>query len=289
MKAKLSALILGVVLSTLLQAQQRIISAGGAMTELLYALGVGGQLVAVDTSSIYPESASKLPKIGYHRSLSLEGVISLKPTLLLGSAEMGPPNVIQQLQSLNINVQQLPTAVTITALEKRITEVAKLVSKEPQGQALLAGIRANQQQLAKQLKAVKKPLKGVFLVQPGGRSPMVAGTGTSANTLMALAGILNPAATSVKGYRQLASESLIAMAPEVIIVPDHMFKNSSSLATLIAQQPGLIQTPAAKNNRVITVDSSLLVGGVGPRVVEAAQKLAAEAYPDLHSAIVKVP
>ncbi|MDE1463172.1 heme/hemin ABC transporter substrate-binding protein [Spartinivicinus poritis] len=286
---KLTALILGIILSTLSQAQQRIISAGGAMTELLYALGVGKQLVAVDTSSIYPESASKLPKIGYHRSLSLEGIISLQPTLLLGSAEMGPPNVIQQLQSLKINVQQLPTAVTMTALEKRISKVAKLVGQGSQGQALLAAIRANQQQLAKQLKAVKKPLKGVFLVQPGGRSPMVAGTGTSANTLMALAGILNPAATSVKGYRQLTSESLIAMAPEVIIVPDHMFKNSSSLDKLITQQPGLKQTPAAKNNRVITVDSSLLVGGIGPRIVQAAQKLAAEAYPELHSAIVKVP
>ncbi|WP_163835801.1 heme/hemin ABC transporter substrate-binding protein [Spartinivicinus ruber] len=289
MKAKLTALILGIVFSTLSQAQQRIISAGGAMTELIYALDVQDDLIAVDTSSVYPKLANQLPKIGYHRSLSLEGVLSLKPTLLLGSEEMGPPNVIQQLQKLKVNVQQLPTAVTVEALKERIARVARLVGKDAQGQVLLAEINVSQQQLSEQLKAVEKPRKAVFLVQHSGRSPMVAGTDTSANTLMELAGLLNPAAKSIKGYRQLTSESLIVMAPEVIIVPDHMLKNNSSLEKLLALQPGLKETPAAKNNRIITVDSSLLVGGIGLRILAAAQKLAGEAYPELHSAIVQVP
>lgn len=287
MKTRLLVFILSVIFSIASQAEQRIISAGGAITELIYALGVEKQLVAVDTSSVYPDSVKRVPKVGYHRSLSLEGTLSLKPTLLLGSAEMGPPNVVQQLRGLGVNVQQLPTAITVQALTERITKVAALVGEEEKGKVLLQTLNANQHQLIKQVESVKKPLKALFLVQHSGRSPMVAGSNTSANTLMQLAGLINPALESIQGYRQLSSESLVDMQPEVIIVPDHMVKKASDLEKLLALLPGLKETPAGKANRIITVDSSLLVGGLGPRIVTAAQKLAVEVYPELQATVSK--
>ncbi|HRJ72305.1 MAG TPA: ABC transporter substrate-binding protein, partial [Terrimicrobiaceae bacterium] len=65
-----------------LRAEERIVSAAGAVTETLYALGVQDALVAVDVSSVFPAAADALPKIGYARQLSAEGILSMKPSVV---------------------------------------------------------------------------------------------------------------------------------------------------------------------------------------------------------------
>lgn len=90
------------------QAQQpRMVSVGGAVTETVFALGAQGQLAGVDTTSLFPADATRLPQVGYARTLSAEGVLALKPQLLLASGEAGPPQVLQQLQRAGVRVEVL--------------------------------------------------------------------------------------------------------------------------------------------------------------------------------------
>ena len=90
------------------QSLRRIVAVGGSVTETLYALGAQGELVGVDTTSLYPAEAQKLPSVGYARSLSAEGVLSLRPTLLLAAGEAGPPAVLRQLQSAGLHARHRP-------------------------------------------------------------------------------------------------------------------------------------------------------------------------------------
>ena len=85
----------------------RVVSVGGAITETLYALGAEHLLVGADTTSLYPAAATRLPSVGYARALSAEGVLSLRPTLLLAGAEAGPPAVMRQLAAARVNLLQL--------------------------------------------------------------------------------------------------------------------------------------------------------------------------------------
>jgi ABC-type hemin transport system substrate-binding protein len=84
--------------------EQRVVSVGGAITEIIYALGAEKKLVAVDTTSLHPKAALLLPKVGYMRTLSAEGVLSMRPSLVLATSEAGPPPVIAQLKSAGVKL-----------------------------------------------------------------------------------------------------------------------------------------------------------------------------------------
>src|SRR5579864_7891729 len=81
---------------------QRIVCIGQAYNEMIYSLGAQANLVGVDYSSTYPPEIKKLPTVGYHRALSAEGILSLHPTLILEDNNIGPDNVVRQLQSLHV-------------------------------------------------------------------------------------------------------------------------------------------------------------------------------------------
>ncbi len=91
-------------------AVQRLIALGGAMTEVVYALGAEDLLVATDTTSLYPEAAMRTPKVGYLRQLSAEGLLSLQPDAIVGSSEAGPPIVIEQVRAAGVRVELVPSS-----------------------------------------------------------------------------------------------------------------------------------------------------------------------------------
>src|SRR5512146_1465356 len=79
--------------------EQRIVCIGQAYNEMIYALGAQGNLVGVDYSSTFPPEIKKLPTVGYHRALSAEGILSLRPTVILHDNNIGPDNVVRQLEA----------------------------------------------------------------------------------------------------------------------------------------------------------------------------------------------
>lgn len=238
---------------------ERVVVAGGALTETLFALGMGEQIVAVDSTSRWPEPATALPSVGYFRSLSAEGVLSLRPDLVLLDEQAGPVAVVEALQR-TVTTAQLAAFSGPSVLPKRVRELAALVHREPQGEQLA-------QQLSAQLAALKQsPRKDaptvLLLLAAGPRGVMVAGQGTPAEEMLNWLGLPN-AAANVHGYKPVSAEAMLALQPEVLIVAETE-PDSFSLAA----HPVLLNSPAAKNQRVLIADITWLLG-MGPRLPEA--------------------
>ncbi|WP_305856744.1 heme/hemin ABC transporter substrate-binding protein [Balneatrix alpica] len=256
-------------LSPLAQAQPRLLSIGGTLTEILYALGAGEQLVGTDTSSYYPAAAETLPKVGYQRALAVEGILSLHPELVLASGEAGPATVLAQLRAAGVRVEVIDTPPTPAGLLSRIERLATLTGREQQGLAL-------QQQISEQLQALQlppqwhRPPKLLFILQHGNGSPMVAGRQTAVDELIHLSGALN-AMADINGYKPLTPEALVQAAPDVILISQQGLAQSGGEAALLAQ-PGMALTPAGQQQRILSMDA-LLVLGMGPRTAEAALHL----------------
>tara|TARA_B100001115_G_C15433107_1_gene203340 strand:+ start:60 stop:476 length:417 start_codon:yes stop_codon:yes gene_type:complete len=108
----------------------RIVVAGGSITEIIFFLNESKNIVAVDTTSNFPEEAKKLPSIGYVRALSAEGVLSLNPTLIIGESDMGPENVLQQLRKTQIELKILDEKNSIKGIEDKILCIANILGKK---------------------------------------------------------------------------------------------------------------------------------------------------------------
>jgi len=254
-------LILSVALSLAsisVQAAERLLTIGGAVTEIVYALGKGDEIIANDITSYYPEAANKVPKIGYMRTLSAEGLLSMRPTLIIADAGAGPLNVLEQIRSAGVKVVQLQEGFT----PEHVASNIRLIGKQLQA--------ANTEKVAKQYEAAWWEVSGkvaalknnprvLFVLDHTGKNPQAAGDETAANAIIKLIHAENVMARQFKGYKPLTAESMVAAAPEVIITTHEGVQASGGLEVFL-DKPGLRMTPAGKAKRVISMDSLLLLG-----------------------------
>ncbi|PHH40773.1 heme/hemin ABC transporter substrate-binding protein [Pseudomonas putida] len=259
---------------------QRWVSAGGALSEWVSALGGESKLVGVDTTSQHPQSLKKLPSIGYQRSLSAEGILSLRPDILIGSEEMGPPPVIAQVKSAKVRVELFSAQPDLPTLEKNITHLGQLLGAQAQAAQLL---ESYQQQLTAQKARVaelqtKHKAPGVLvLIGHAGGKPLIAGKDTAADWLLQRAGGHNVATHT--GYKPFSVESLAGLDPEVLVFADRALSGEAAKAALFKENPILNSSRAAKAGRVLELDPTLLVGGLGPRLPAVLKSLSDGFYP----------
>ncbi|GAB6261866.1 heme/hemin ABC transporter substrate-binding protein [Photobacterium sp. R1] len=253
-------------------AGDRLISAGSGITELVYAMGAEDQLVAVDiTSKSYVHD--DIPKLGYHRQLSAESIIALAPDHLLGSEEMGPESALSLLRQAGIQVDILNSGETIADLMQRIQQVGQLTGKTQNAEALAAEVQHRISVIEQRLANQKSRKRILFLTIHGGRAPMVGGSNTTANTLIQLAGGLNPAAIQIDAYKPLSSEAMVEMQPDVILLSTHTSQSIGGKDGLLKTLPLLAATPAGQNKAIITVDGTALIGGLNLKTLEEAARL----------------
>lgn len=266
------------IFSPWLCAQERIISAGSAVTEILIALGAQDKLVAVDVTSEIPNDLA-LPKIGYHRQLSAEGLLALAPTQLIGSSEMGPESTLQQLKGAGVNVEVVNDESTPHGLLARIDQIATLADAKPQAKALKQQVQSTIAALTHHQSTHKTPKKVLFLLIHEGRAANVAGSDTTPNSIIELAGAVNPAAEQVTSYKPLSMEAIIEMQPDVILVSGRSYEKLGGADAILQSIPTLVATPAGINKQIITIDGHALVGGLGLKSLAEAQRLNALLYP----------
>ncbi|EID4389217.1 ABC transporter substrate-binding protein [Vibrio vulnificus] len=268
----LSFALLSTALSMPLQAaQERIISAGSAVTELILALHAEQSLIAVDVTSQLPEG-QQLPKIGYHRRLSAEGLLALSPTTLIGSDEMGPAPVLQQLKSTGVDIEVVNTQANVDGLKARIDQIAAILNK-PQEAQQLKSLVDQQVQSLKANQPTNQKKKVLFLLIHEGRAANVAGTDTTPDAIINLAGAINPAADKITAYKPLSSESMVEMQPDVILVSGRSFEKLGGPDAIIEMMPLLAATPAGQNKQIMTIDGAALVGGLGLKSLAEAKRL----------------
>ena len=260
------------------QKQPRIVSVGSSITEIIYALGAENLLVGVDTTSLYPEAARALPQVGYMRTLSAEGVLSLKPTLIIATTAAGPAGALEQLKATGIEVMILPDLYDYDSVVAKIAAVGKATGRVAEADAMIAKGREAMTTLSGKLKTAAAHPRVLFLLSMGGGAPQAAGRDTAAAGIIRLAGGVN-AIDGYSGYRPLTPEAVIASKADFVLVTRQTVQAMGGLQAIL-DQPSLNRTPAGKAGKVLEFDALLLLG-FGPRTPQAAAELAAKLHPDL--------
>lgn len=249
-------------------ASDRIVSVGGSVTEILYALGAQQQIVAADTSSLYPAQVSQLPKVGYYRQLSVEGILAMQPTHLFAAMGVGPTEVLTQLSNAGVQVHVFEQARTVAGLLNMIHEIGQR-----------AGLQAQAEQLQKhvkdQLSAIKKinikpEQRAVFLMSAGERGIMAAGKNTVPNLIMKIAGLGNPY-DNIEGFKPVSIESFLAIAPTQVLIAEH--RTGGLSASELCKQPALEKWAQAQGCNLHIVDALLFLG-LTPRLPDAVAQFA---------------
>lgn len=253
-------------------ADTRLVSTDASATELILALGYSEQLVAVDVTSQLPAGHRPLPNIGYHRNLSAEGLLSLQPSLIVGSEHMGPPSVIAALQQANIPVVRLEAADSSERLRNNIARLGDALSAHHQADTLLATLDSKLQPL----QAAPSHRRMAFLLAMDPAKLRLAGQGTAGDAFIRLLGGRN--VSDFTNYRNVSAESLMAMQADIILVAGQSPDNAVS--TLLAAAPVLAHTPAGQHNGIVAVDGSTLVAGLSMAAIDEALRL----QPVLHAA-----
>ncbi len=260
---------------------QRWVSAGGSISEWVVELGGESKLVGVDTTSQHPVALRELPSIGYQRQLAAEGILALKPDVLLGSDEMGPPPVLSQLQAAGVNIERLSVSPQLSALQASLQRIGQLLGDQPRATQVFGAYKQRlqrQQQWVDRAQLNQAAPKVLLLLGHTGSSPMAGGIETSADWLIKQAGGVNLA--NHRGYKALSSEALIGLDPQVIVIADRSLEGESAKRALLEQNPALAATRAAREGRLISLDPTLLVGGLGPRLPDGLAALSAAFYPE---------
>ena len=246
---------------------RRLVSVSKQYTEIIFALGAEDDLVAVDVSSVYPPAAKKLPTVGYHRALSLEGMLAAKPTMILrgGPNNIGPEHVVRQLEALKIPMKDfMSPSNDLEGAKALIREMGAYFGKEARAESLVTTLDAD----------MKRAMEGARQL-PDTPRVVIIHYGRANNTYLtmsrrSLAGRMiewaggRVAIDDSGGMRQLSSPEIIAKAdPDVILLTDFGYDRLAGRPDILAL-PGVGSTKAARTGRIFRVEENDLVY-LGPR------------------------
>ncbi len=255
----------------------RVVALGGSVTEILYALGLDDRIVAVDTTSLYPpEAKAEHPDVGYLRALSAEGVLSVGPSLIIAEADAGPAEAVSLLEQASVPFLKAPAVHDPAGVAGKIAFVAKAMGEEAKGRALAEAVTADLDTITGATAGIENRARVLFVLSAAGGRIMAAGEGTSADTMIRLAGAAN-AVSGFGGYKPLNDEAILAAAPEVVVMMAQ--GPAADDRGEVLSLPALKQTPAGRDGRLVTMDGLYLLG-FGPRTAHAIRDLAHAIYPD---------
>lgn len=251
----------------------RIVSVGGAVTEAVFALGAGDRVIAVDSTSRFPPQAAGLPQVGYMRALAPEGLIALRPDLLLLSEEAGPPQTIAVLRAAGMPIRIVPEEPSGAGVARKIRLVAEALGLDgaPVADAVLADWSAMDAPVA-----ALPQVRAIFVLSAARGAPLVAGGNTHADAMLRAAGAVN-AVTGFGGYRPLSAEAAAQLAPEAVVLMEHVLTEAGGVDALLSI-PALAVTPVARTRRVLAMEGSYALG-FGPRAAHARRDLALLLHP----------
>ncbi|HMN70376.1 MAG TPA: ABC transporter substrate-binding protein [Rhodoblastus sp.] len=255
--------------------ERRIVALGGAVTEILYALGQQDRIVAVDTTSLYPPEALKTkPNVGYFRALSAEGILSVQPTLVVAVDGAGPPAALAAIEQAHVPVERAPDTPTPEGVATKIRAVGRAVQAQAQADKLADDVERRFGELAEARAKIKDRKRVLFILSLQNGRAIVGGRGTAADAMITLAGGVN-AAADLQGYKPMTDEALLAAAPEAIVMMD---LGPDAKTEDVFARPALAGSPAARTHALISMNGLYLIG-FGPRAPEAARDLMARLYP----------
>lgn len=256
------------------EAPLRIVSLNGTITEVLCALGYEKNIVGVDVTSTYPRVINKLPKVGHSRNMQAEGIVSLKPTLILGKTGELKPALVQQLKATKVDLQLFNLDYSVEGAKQLIQDIAKKLPPT-NGVKAEALVKQIDEPLAKLDKLPNAP-KVLFIYARGAGTLMVAGEKTPVQKVIEMAGAQN-AVTGFERFKPLTAEALVKANPDIILMFESGLKSLDG-DNGVLKVPGVVNTNAGRNKAFMAMDGQLLTGfspRLGQAVYELNQKLKA--------------
>lgn len=251
----------------------------GTLAEIVFSLGLGEKVVGRDTSTGFPEAA-KLPKVTPSaHDLNAEAILALDPTVVLTDKSIGPPEVLEQLRASGVAVIFFDDARTMDGLPSQVRAVAAALGVPERGEQL---VRRTQGEIVKALSLAPHgttPLRMTFLYVRGTAGVyLMSGPGSGADAMIKSIGGVDTGTDIglTKPFVPLTSEALIRSQPDLIIVMTEGLKSIKGVDGLV-KLPGIAQTPAGRNRRVVDMSDTDLLG-FGPRTGRTVEALAKAVY-----------
>ncbi|MCP3974594.1 MAG: ABC transporter substrate-binding protein [bacterium] len=258
----------------------RIVALNGDITEILFELGIGDSVAAIDVTTTFPEAALQLPVVGFGQMLAPEGVLAFNPTLIIGDQQVGPPETIQQLRDAGFPVVIIETQATLAGVATKIGQIAEIVGQEEAGVALAERISSDIAEAETLAASVAESPKVVYLYVRGPQTLLLFGMGMPTQAMIEGAGAIDgSASTGVFGAAPVTPEALIAAAPDVIVLPAAGFAALGGEDALLAI-PGIAETPAGQEGAFLVYDEAYFFN-LGPRTAQALTEFIRDLYPDL--------
>jgi len=251
----------------------RVVCVSKQLNEFMYAIGAEQHLVAVDLTSIYPPQIKKLPTVGYHRALSAEGIISMRPTLFLTDGNVGPSAVLDQLKKVGIPIETMLPGNTLDSAQQLLLRLGDKFGRRATADSVLAQWKAGMQDVWRDTaRYAGKARPRVLIIHFGqiANNYLAVKAGGPADDMIRWAGGVN-AVDSVGGMERLSPELIAKIAPDIIVATDLGFDRYGS-ADAFATMPGVSLTPAGKAKRIYRITETELLY-FGPRTPETVRKL----------------
>jgi len=244
----------------------RIVSLKSSSSEIICALGADYEIVGVDVTSTYPEPLNNISNLGHVSGITAQGILSLKPNLVIGDKNEVSESLVNQLQEVGVKVHLFSPEYSIEGTKRLIRQIAEWIDRKENAEQIIQDFDKEIEQLPTPTQAPKI----VFVYARGAGTLMISGRGTQMHALIELAGAKNTF-TEVDGFKPLTSESLVASNPDILFLFDSGFQSLGGKEGL-SQIPGFDLTNAGRKGHVITMDGSL-VSSFGPRLPEAMRQL----------------
>ena len=246
---------------------ERIVSVSKQYTEILYALGATDGLVAVDVSSTYPPQAKKLPTVGYHRALSVEGMLAVKPTLILsgGPANIGPEHVVDQLNSLEIPMKYWEVANDLDGTKELIRKMGDEFDRRARADSIVAQLETDMARALDPARAVTDtPSVAIIHFGQAMNLYFLISSKSVAGEMVRWAGGRMAVSDTGRGMLRMASPEMLAKAnPDVILMTDFGYDRLASEDDIMTL-PGVAATSAARNGRIFRIEEHDIIY-YGPR------------------------
>ncbi|MFC9971643.1 hemin ABC transporter substrate-binding protein [Spirillospora sp. NPDC127200] len=246
----------------------------GSLSEIVFSLGLGGRVIGRDASTTFP-AARSLPLVtDQGHDVSAEAVMRLDPDVVLADKSIGPPEALDQIRAAGIPVVMIGDEQTLPAVGEHITAVAAALGVPAAGRAL--NDRVTRRIEAAKAKAPRSgtPLRVAFLYLRGTAGVyLIGGKGAGSDAMIEAVGARDAGtAAGLAGFRPLTSEGMINAAPDVLLVMSAGLESVGGVPGLL-KLPGIAQTPAGRNRRVIDADDGTLLN-FGARTGETIEALA---------------
>jgi iron complex transport system substrate-binding protein len=253
----------------------RIITLSGDITEFAYELGAGDAVVATDLTTVHPEAAVSLPKIGIGRFLTAEAVLKHDPSLVIGDTQTSPQSAIDQIRAAGVPVVILDVSTTFDVMYTKIEALGAILDVDEVASALRSELQAEIDAAGKGLVASGISPSVAYVYTRGPDVMLLFGSGMVTHPVIEAAGARDAGtAAGVEGSIPVTPEALIAAAPDVLIVPEEGLEMLGGIEGLLSV-PGIAETPAGLGGQILAYPEGDFLT-LGPRIARSIETLTAD-------------